>query len=486
MKYTRFLALLILMGLLSSCGGSDLPANDTTTDTSASEPETTKLTSANHLGSYNFNGATYHILGREYAKLGNLPSIEFDTDEETGDVINDVIYRRNLKVEEQYNVTIEAETCSQSDVATLVEASQMAGDETYDLVWAHISSMTTLCLQGLLSDYNTMPIIDISQPWWNQLATESLTVNGRCYLQMNYIPFTGVLLSHCLYFNKAMAEDNNLGDLYALVDSGDWTFDTFALLSKKVSRDVDGNNTFDDNDIYGLLCSHGTSGIGFAVGADCGRPLDVKEDGSLELTMVSNRSQNVLEKIVSLTTDVSTYMITDYSLENDLAIMFGDGKALFYSGFLTDSYQFFRNMEDDFGLLPFPKYDKEQENYITTITGGTGLLGIPKVLKDAEMVGVVTEALAIESLNDVYPAIYETVFDNKLLRDDKSQEMFDILMNGIEIDFGRTYKYGEYSDLITNLVAQGSTTLSSAADAVASAAKEHYASVIEMFYEDDQ
>ena len=98
------------------------------------------------------------------------------------------------------------------------------------------------------------------------------------------------------------------------------------------------------------------------------------------------------------------------------------------------------------------------------------------------MVGAVTEALAIESYNYVYPAIYETVFNEKLLRDDESREMFDILMNGLEIDFGRTFKYTAYSDLIGDLVAKGSTDLASSAAALEPAAEKHYSDVIELFY----
>lgn len=200
--------------------------------------------------------------------------------------------------------------------------------------------------------------------------------------------------------------------------------------------------------------------------------------------MPNERNQNILEKIIKLTSSNSTYMITDFSLENNLAKMFAEGKSLFYSGFLTDSYQFFRNIEDDFGLLPFPKYDSSQENYITTVTGGTGLLGIPQFVTDSKMVGTVTEALAIESYNYVYPAIYETVFNEKLLRDEESKEMFDILMEGLEIDFGRTFKYTAYSDLLADLVAKGSTDLSSSAAALADAAKQHYSKVLKVFYED--
>ena len=108
-------------------------------------------------------------------------------------------------------------------------------------------------------------------------------------------------------------------------------------------------------------------------------PVEVHDDGSFVLTMGGDKNQKILEMVNSLMHSECAYLITDYSKENDIAKMFAAGQGLFYSGFLTDSYQFFRSMNEDYGLLPFPKYDENQEKYITTVTGGTGLLGIRSV-----------------------------------------------------------------------------------------------------------
>lgn len=487
-KFIRILSGLLVCALLTACGSGADGQNETSADTSpdVSEEITEEvITAEKRLGKRDYGGAVYTILGREYAKLGNLPSIEFAVDEEDGDLINDTVYKRNRAVEELLNVKIVALQAPSGQSPSLVEASQMAGDGAYNLVYQHVNEMSMLFQKGLLSDFNSMPDIDITQPWWNQLATESLTVNGRCYLQMNYIPFTGVLLSHCLYFNKAVAEDNQIDDLYSLVRENKWDFDTFAKIVKQVSYDLNGDGEYDENDGFGLLCSHGTSGAAFSVAMGT-KALKIGSDGGFELTIDSERNQSILEKIVSLTSDKSVYLITDYSKENELAKMFAAGKSLFYSGFLTDSYQFFRDMEDDFGLLPFPKYDSSDENYITTVTGGTGLLGIPKYVEDREMTGAVTEALAIESLNRVYPAIYETVFETKLLRDEDSLEMFDLIMNGLEIDFGRTFKYAEYTDIMCDLVAAGDTSLASSAAKYVNAARNHYEKIIGLYYETEE
>ncbi len=430
-----------------------------------------------------FGGANYHIMGREYAKLGDLPSYEFTVEQENGDLINDTVYKRCKIVEEQYNVTVTSTQYPADQAVSVLETSQLAGDSAFDLVWSHINSMVSMVSKKILSDYYELPHIDITAPWWNQLATESLTVNGRCYLQMNYIPFTGVMLSHCLYFNKNLASQYDLGDLYSYIADDAWTIDTFAGLVKRVSSDVNGDSVYDENDLYGLLSSHGTSGVAMAVGMDV-KAVDIAEDGSFSLCIASDRNQTLLDKISDIVEDTSSYMITDYSLENDLARMFAADQGLFYSGFLTDSYQFFRDMDSDYGLLPFPKADTSQKNYITTITGGTGLLGVPLVLADAEKTGLVTEALAIESYNYVYPAIYETIFEDKLLRDEESKDMFDLLMSGLEIDFGRTFKQADYVDLFGNLLVKKSRDLASSAEKLEKTAEKHFQKIIDVYFED--
>lgn len=490
----RILSVLLLTALLlSAVSCSEKQSDEAETPGSAAESgeavseetvpeeeEAPVLRSADLLPASDFGGADYTIIGREYAKLGNLPAIEFSVEELTGDIINDTIYQRNQLVENNFNVTI---TAMQGSASSLVTTSVAAGDGAYDLAWAHVNDMSSLSLSGNLANYYDMPHIDLTQAWWNQLATESLTLNGKCFLQMNYIPFTGVMLSHVLYFNRSLLNQFNLTSPFEYVRNDDWTFDNFTAMAEAVSEDTDGDGAFTDVDLYGLLASHGTAGSAMSIAMGV-RPVEIAKDGTITLSLLSDRNQSILEKINGLTGQNCTYLITDTSKENDIAKMFAEGKGLFYSGFMTDAYQFFRDMEADYGLVVFPKYDAGDERYITTVTGGTGLLGIPKVVADPEKTGLVTEALAIESYIDVYPAVYETVINGKLLRDPDSVEMFRLLMDGLEISFSRTYKDGSYSDLFGNLNASGSNDLSSQAQKLAKVAQKHYEKVVASFFDE--
>jgi len=479
--FALLLAALLAASSLTGCNSApsdtETTADTAAVETAAEETETKPLRSADLLPAADFGGADYVIIGREYAKLGELPGMEFVVEELNGDIINDTIFKRNQTVEENFNVNVTAMT---GDAGALVKTAVTAGDGAYDLSWAHVNTMSTLSLNGYLANYYEVPHIDMTGAWWNQLAVESLTQNGKCFLQMNYIPFTGVMLSHVLYFNMDMVTEYGLTSPYDYVKENKWTFDTFASMVETVSVDKNGDGVWDDGDTYGLLSSHGTSGAAFAIAMDV-QPLTFAADGSYTLSLLTDRNQSILESIVALTQTPASWLIVDYSKENDLAKMFAAGQGLFYSGFMTDAYQFFRDMEQDYGLIVFPKWEASDETYKTTVTGGTGLLGIPMVTADMERTGQITEALAIESYYDVYPAVFETVISNKLLRDEDSQKMFQLLMDGLEISFARTYKHAAYTDLFADLTAAGSTDLASKAASQEKAAIQHYDKVLESF-----
>ena len=53
-----------------------------------------------------------------------------------------------------------------------------------------------------------------------------------------------------------------------------------------------------------------------------------------------------------------------------------------------------RNMESDYGILPFPKYAEDQDGYFTTSRVNMKLFGIPADVEDTEFAGLVTEALS--------------------------------------------------------------------------------------------
>lgn len=113
-----------------SCGEADEPAD--VTDVQSSEI----TTEASKLEIKDFGGYNVRILTR--ADTGTWFTLDVTAEEENGDAINDAVFRRNQKIEEDYNITIERISEEGADHVNLITQSVLAGDDTYDLVLSYL------------------------------------------------------------------------------------------------------------------------------------------------------------------------------------------------------------------------------------------------------------------------------------------------------------------------------------------------------------
>ena len=114
--------------------------------------------------------------------------------------------------------------------------------------------------------------------------------------------------------------------------------------------------------------------------------------------------------------------------------IFKSGRAMMADGSLGSAASL-RSMDDDFGIVPYPKFD-EDDDYATAINGAAPLAVIPITVSDVERTGAITEALCAYSSRDVIPAFYEVSLKTKYSRDDESEEMMDLIKNSIVYDIG--------------------------------------------------
>ena len=62
------------------------------------------------------------------------------------------------------------------------------------------------------------------------------------------------------------------------------------------------------------------------------------------------------------------------------------------AGTLDMTINYFRDKETEYGILPYPKLDEEQDEYYTMVDGYHAALAIPKSVQDYEFVGIVSAA----------------------------------------------------------------------------------------------
>ena len=207
-------------------------------------------------------------------------------------------------------------------------------------------------------------------------------------------------------------------------------------------------------------------------------------DGKPELVVDSASNVERIERITEIMADKTTFLdASDTSRCPDgwgaFNTMLVEDRALYRVGSVYD-IQKYRNMVNDFGILPYPKYNEAQEDYIHLIaTQFCPGITIPITSTDIERTGIIIENIAYESKNTVTKAYYDINLYTKVSRDDESGEMFDIIFATKCYDLGKVFNWGTVETLINNAVK--GQAFSSLYAAVENTAKTEMAKSFEYF-----
>jgi len=411
--------------------GTDLQQTSQTIETAADTETDPYAVSDNLPADLDFGGAVIRVLGRQVDDVFYTSNWEF-TDEQNGDVFNDALFLREQSVEERLNITIDKNLSLTS--YQVEEKSVKAGDDEFDIVFANAYDVAPLALQGIVLDLSDFPNIDYDMPWWPDTIMKDVTINGITYFVTGDISPSVLGFMNCIFYNKNIAADYNFTGLYDLVFSGQWTFDKYAAMAKQVYQDLNGNSEVDKEDLFGVTTSdyYDVYFSAFEI------PItNTEEDGSLSLAL-GDKFYSAYGKLREFSMDKSSLpqAISNenekVNFTNDVKF-FANGQLLFFGGLVRFS-DYYRDMEDDFGILTVPKWDENQENYHTTSHANYSLVNIPVTLPPDrhDMVGAVLEALASEGYRSTTHAYFESTLKNKYSRDEETLEVLDILRQGLE------------------------------------------------------
>jgi hypothetical protein len=140
------------------------------------------------------------------------------------------------------------------------------------------------------------------------------------------------------------------------------------------------------------------------------------------------------------------------------------------------------DMDDDYGIVPFPKWKPEQKSYYVAPDGSR--IAVPlSCSADLELVCVIKEALAVESLNFVYPAYYEFALKNRYVRDEDSIHMLEIITQCVTWDLGSTLWLDTVRQPWVNALDKKSTDVMSAIEANRKNAESQFAKLMEQIAE---
>ena len=444
MKTKRILALLLAIALAASViacghdgGTKDTESNDgiTVSDNMSGEISDTEVFDG--LPEKNYGGRTFTVATNDYMES------DFMSSGETGDIVNDAIYRRNTTIEDRFGIKLEVVSESYTDMASKINQMIQSGDDSYDLIAQHAYSAGKIAITGGFLNWYDIPYVDLENPWWSQSANKELSYKNKViYLAGGDYALSMTSYMYAFFFDKVAVEDYGMTPeyLYSLVRDGKWTLDMVADVTKDIYKDLNGNDKRDDEDFYGIVSSTRSPLNTFMW--SCDNPIMKSDsDGIPQLVYYQDKTSAIVEKVMGLFFD-NTGGYTDknkYTLGDDL---FSVGRAMMVPSTFSGAMKNFRENKNPFGVLPYPKYDEAQTNYYTMSDGSHALLSVPVTVKDTEFTGIITEALCAESWKNVVPKYYETVLKVKLADDADTSEMIDIIGGGLVFDYGYIYDNG--------------------------------------------
>ena len=438
----QLLAALLTLSIsisISACGDSsdpDVVADDVTTSTAA---DTTVDDGSDSIPALDFDGAEILIGTPDNTHYNG----DLTTDEQNGEVFNDALWSREQNIEERFNVNIEEEIFPNGTSNVLrdnIIKEVAAGDCTYDFCMMTDRYALQLALQNTIYDMNEIPYVDTEKPYWTRQINDAMRVGGRLYFLFGDISMTALDYTHLIAFNSRLISDYSLENPYDLVRSGEWTYDKFADMAKAVTSDLNGNSIQDEDDMYGFVSAPKQILPCFWIAA--GEQSIKKDDDGYPYFSIpaDTRFADVFDRIYELIWDTNIWYVNtnDSNTYYEDLRQFQEGHSLFAAHTLYTVGQL-RDMVDDFGVLPYPKWDESQPDYYSRVEGGAQVCIVPITNADTEVAGAVIEAMCSYSYQNVIPAYYEMTIKAKYSRDDDSAEMFDLILANRTYDLGDTF-----------------------------------------------
>ena len=420
------LVAVLILGVVScGSGGTDSDIQTTAgTDTSAE----TEASIISLLEERDFDGYKFRILGE---KMRDYYFVE----EMTGDVVEDAVFERNQTVEQMYNVDLEYHLVEWKEAPNVIQAQVLAGTNDYDLLTSTHLNLGQLLVAGYFVSWNNIPYVNLDQPWYVSSANETYSIGNKYMLLFGEFLESNVQNAWVMMYNMRLTENYGITGLYDTVDNGTWTVDYFLSLISGIREDLNGDGEFGENDFYGFYTDKYAAvdswGRSFGLSA-------VKKDSDNYpvLDFMSEGAVTAMEKLYDM------YYAND-AIYGELNAFTQDkgfraGSGIFSNLLLVMlNNDEMRAMEDDYGILPYPKYNEADNVYKTHLDGtfSAQMVSVAQPQDWWERTGIITEALNALGYDMVVPALYEVAFKMKLSRDDDSARMLDYVLEGRSYSF---------------------------------------------------
>lgn len=476
----RIIALLLVLCMLGialiACGKKE-PAETKPSETPAPTEAPTNKWGESDLGvdvptkwkDVRFDGESLTILVLNDEKV----SREWGLDEATGDDLDEQIALRNELVAGNLELDINFEltgTCEAGEEWGLWHDSfvpyitQDIDNHIHELDAVAnfgFSGMTLELRQYYVNllDKDTLPHFDFSLPCWNQDIIKNGTLNGQLYLvagDINLSLFNAAMVmwhNIDLYDQVKDVENGDPEDIQDLVMAGKWDYNELYKWSGFTTAAGDGAACAN---IYGVYIggnpypTQPNDAVPYAWAVEF---FTKNDDGTFSYNMSENaKAEEAIDKLRQL-----------HDREGNLHFAGGctcgnhfiNGGTIFNADVLywtRSSSAALRDMEDKYALIPWPKYDAEEQAHYTTTS--QDYFTTMSILDHSEST-VTTKGAEISaylqyanehSYDEVRGYYFHVVVKNRMLGTDdsdghvtRSWNIFEEIVDNLQFNFGTIY-----------------------------------------------
>ncbi|MBQ7354009.1 MAG: hypothetical protein IJW62_00650 [Clostridia bacterium] len=351
---------------------------------------------------------------------------------------------RDNRMAAQLGLTIEAEAVATgiADMEGAIGTSLQAGNPDYDILAAYQYYGISMATKGYLLNLANLAqdeadYIDFEAPYWGKAYNENMSYQGAYYWITGDIALRYIGGMYCTFVNSALYRDNleaDYGSIYKIARDGQWTIDKLIEMAGKiyvddgaVANEPDSEDTFG----YGFEPNDPIDGLALA----CGVQFTYRDPatGEILLTFNNTHSFDVSDKIYELTHLPQAFKYNDNDSTNVMPA-FANGTVAFHVNKLFQAEAYLSEFED-FYIIPAPKYDENQTNYITGLHDGCTIFGITYCTPKIRQAAAALEFLCAYSSKDVMPQYYEGALKKQYTNDPEAAEMVDLIHSNITTDF---------------------------------------------------
>ena len=456
-KTARYLSLILaaltILPCLVACADTIEPNDDTTAAIASTEaPAATTAEEVTTESPYDENGYLKSSLpdeldfgGAEVTILwwNDVEQPEFFVENTNGELINDAIWQRNTNVEAKMGVKLNwIDTKGQynsdgENYANYVGNAYASGSDLFDLMSAHSRTMALTAMYGYCADMMKLEHLDFEKPWWPEVMLDTATINESLYFVTGDVSTNSIHQMYAIFYNKDLIKNySSLVEPSTHVDNGDWTMETLFTMTSGLYNDLNNNQKADKDDFFGFTSLNWHFD---AIYYGCGMTMLEKDPDTTKLLKVADDWTS--EKAITLSDTVGEWIKKGdaYLDSNNYANIFINGNTLLVMARHHDIASKIADAGFKYGIVPMPKYDKDQEKHITCVGNPVSLYSIYALSKDANRAAAVLECWASEAYRTTTPAVFETTFKLRLSETSTESRMYDLIRSGVTFDLCRFF-----------------------------------------------